>query len=407
MRIPLVLLVLVVACGGASNEEASDAAASPTDAVLVHHDAAAFENAPRWRVSDTVEVTYDPGSRLEFDIPDASYAALFDSGHLVVLTVFDPVRLMLFGPDGRPDRLLARPGEGPGEVQRASGPFVSGDSILLVDRGLSRSSWYTIADGFIGSTRTGDARCLSVIALLANGRLLLTDGCVTPTDSIPEAGMRQPTALSTVSLDLRDRDTIAIVAGRTLKVIETRFGGRRGRTRAIVRLGPRAIATAWGDGVAVATDVDGYAIAHYTLDGGVRTRIAVARTRRPVTATMREGVIADALAEVERMGTERMVDPDESRRLAREEPIADSLPHINWLREDQDGTLWVGDFQAPGDSTWQLTGFRPDGSIVARLSGSGTEEVRAIRRDRVLLQSTDDDGVVRFVVRRIVKPTSP
>lgn len=406
MRIPLVLLVLVVACGGASDEDTS-AAASPTDAVLVHHDAEAFENAPRWRVSDTVEVTYDPGSRLEFDIPDASYAALFDSGHLVVLTVFDPVRLMLFGPDGRPDRLLARPGEGPGEVQRASGPFVSGDSILLVDRGLSRSSWYTIADGFIGSTRTGDGRCFSAVGLLANGRLLASDGCVAGLDSIPDPGMRKPTTLSVVSLDLRDPERLAVVPGVLIKPIETRYRGRSSRDLAIVRLGPRAIATAWGDGVAVATDVDGYAIDHYRLDGGVRRRIAVARTRRPVTATMREGVIADALAEVERMGTERMVDPDESRRLAREEPIADSLPHINWLREDQDGTLWVGDFQAPGDSTWQLTGFRPDGSIVARLSGSGTEEVRAIRRDRVLLRTVDDDGVVRFVVRRIVKPASP
>ena len=44
MRIPLMLLVLVVACGGASDEDAS-AAASPTDAVLVRHDAEAFENA--------------------------------------------------------------------------------------------------------------------------------------------------------------------------------------------------------------------------------------------------------------------------------------------------------------------------------------------------------------------------
>jgi hypothetical protein len=223
-------------------------------------------------------------------------------------------------------------------------------------------------------------------------------------DSLPEGETRLPMPLAVVTQDFRDVDTIAEVPGGPLRPIETRYGGRRARSSAVVRLGPRTVAKVWGDEIVVATNAEGYVLERYDAAGVRRGRIEVARARRPVTEAIREFVIAEELAKLEALGSEGMVDPTESRRLAREEPIADSLPFIAGMTVDADGTLWVGDMHLPVAGDWQLTGFREDGSIVARLSGPGPEQIMSVRGDRVLLQSTDDDGVVRFLVRRIVKP---
>lgn len=370
MRIPLMLVVLIAGCGTELKPPADD----DRPAESVYHDAEAFANAPQWRVADTVDVIYDPGSRLEFDIPAPAFPELFDSGHLVVLAPFPPARLMLFGPDGQPDRLLATTGEGPGELRFATAPLVAGDSILVVDRNLNRSSWFTMADGFVGSVRTEDPRCLNPIGLLPDRRLLAINGCVMGADSLPDGETRLPMPLAVVTQDFRDVDTIAEVPGVPLRPIETRYGGRRARSGAVVRLGPQTVAKVWGDEIVVATNAEGYVLERYDAAGPRRGRIEVARARRPVTEAIREFVVAEELAKLDELGSEGMVDPTESRRLAREEPIADSLPFIAGMTVDADGTLWVGDMHLPVEGDWQLTGFRKDGSIVARLSGPARSE---------------------------------
>ncbi len=62
------------------------------------------------------------------------------------------------------------------------------------------------------------------------------------------------------------------------------------------------------------------------------------------------------------------------------------------------------DYQAETDTTWSATAFRPDGAIVGRLT-AGMKGARPVwfGKDRVLLRTVDEDGVVRFGVYRVKK----
>jgi hypothetical protein len=125
--------------------------------------------------------------------------------------------------------------------------------------------------------------------------------------------------------------------------------------------------------------------------------------RRAVTDAMRDAVVARELETYSTPSAEAHGGVEESRRLARESPIADSLPPYAGLVAGMDGLLWVVDPFASPDTIWAATAFREDGEIVARLTGTGRAWPTQILDDRVLLRTTDDDGVVRFEVRRIVK----
>lgn len=414
MRIPLMLLVLVGACGGESDHARSGARSglvpdtqTVANVLEMRHDAEAFARAPQWRLADAVEVTYDPGAQHDFDFPDHAYALLLEDGHLVVLRWIGAAKLMLFAPDGTPKRILATQGEGPGELVSARPPILFGDSIAVLDGATARVNWFTASQGYLGSVPIPPdpmMRRPRVESVLPGRRVLAINRILPGGHELPPEGGRLATLIAAMPLDQSRVDTLAALPGLMMKQIETNFGGRRATYPVVVRLSAFPAASAWGDGVALTSGGDGYVIERRGLDGTLLARLTMAMSRRPVTEAMRTAVIEQALAQLEVPGGEPLFDAEESRRLAREEPIADSLPYLSWLKTDGEGVLWVGDVQAPTDSLWRATGFRQDGSIVGRLTGTAAEFPSQFLRDRVLLQSTDDDGIVRFVVRRIVKP---
>ena len=106
--------------------------------------------------------------------------------------------------------------------------------------------------------------------------------------------------------------------------------------------------------------------------------------------------IEQEIAEIEAEGpqSERMVDANESRRLAREQPFADSLPPYSGFFTTRGGTLWVVDAIAPSDTGWSATAFRQDGAIVGRLEVAGRSRPLAFADDRVAIRTEDEDGVV-------------
>jgi len=97
-----------------------------------------------------------------------------------------------------------------------------------------------------------------------------------------------------------------------------------------------------------------------------------------------------------------MVDPRESERLAREAPFADSLPYFSHMMTGSDGTLWIVDAIAPGDSGWTATALRDDGAILARLTVKERSVPMAFGANQVIVRTTDDNDVVSFMVFRIV-----
>jgi hypothetical protein len=79
-------------------------------------------------------------------------------------------------------------------------------------------------------------------------------------------------------------------------------------------------------------------------------------------------------------------------------PFADSLPVTAELFVAPDGTLWVLDGHTSQDTSWSATGFRRDGAIVGRLRVDRGGLPVAFGNDRVVVKSTDDDGIVKLAV---------
>lgn len=105
---------------------------------------------------------------------------------------------------------------------------------------------------------------------------------------------------------------------------------------------------------------------------------------------MREARITAQLERFNATSGEQMVDPEESKRLVREQPFADSLPPYSSFFVTPDKTLWVVDYQVEGLGGG-ATAYRRDGAIVGRLilpAGSGG--IVAFGDDRVVLRTADE-----------------
>ena len=117
---------------------------------------------------------------------------------------------------------------------------------------------------------------------------------------------------------------------------------------------------------------------------------------------MRSALVEDELARLSGPRSEGMVDPEESKRLAREAPFADSLPYFESLLKGKDGTLWVVHAIAPGDSGWTATAVRKDGAIMGQLRARGNSRPMAFGDGRVIVRTQDENDVVSFRVFRLV-----
>ncbi len=378
------------------------------DGVLVmRHDPAAFATAPQWRVADSAEVVFDGGDDPNLDLTYVSRPALMSDGSLIAVNEVNAGRVMHFPADGSSGRLISGQGEGPGDVMSPQPPVMVGDSALVWDDRTVRVNWYTAVGGWVGSTPLypkAASDCLSPVGVVGAQQLLTVTRCWgNAVYEFPKGGGRVPTHVVAVAPDFAIIDTIGLVPGIELRWAETRFGGQRREFPMALRLPRLSHVQPWGSSIATSNDQHGYSIDRRALDGTVTGRLEVVMPRRVVTDAMRDAVIARELEMYSTPSAEAHEGIEESRRLARESPIADSLPPYAGLVVGVDGMLWIVDAFASPDTAWAATAYREDGEIVARLTGTGQSWPTQILDDRVLIRTTDADGVVRFEVRRIVK----
>src|SRR5262249_43455475 len=146
--------------------------------------------------------------------------------------------------------------------------------------------------------------------------------------------------------------TIATVPGLEMTKITSRYRGRERPEARDLRFGRHTSVVAWDTAIAVATGENGYEIEQRDGSGRIIHRIRVDQPRRPVTQAMRDARIALELAHIAGPRPEGFVDIEETRRQARENPFADSLPPYSQLFATRNGTLWVVDALAPSDTSW-------------------------------------------------------
>lgn len=373
---------------------------------ILEHAADALDRAPRLTL-DSIPVAVLGGARADpaFDLTYAAYAALLSDGRVVTLA---PVgnRLLAFGADGRGQRALAQRGNGPGDIMAPSYlALIRGDSLVVPDRANQRINW-VLADRGIVQQRPlpGSFRALpvpKVAGMLGDGRFVMHSSGLVQQSVSSDGVERPPTRLVTYNPADTSLVVIAELPDLELRRVETRYRGSRRQGVEVLRLTRQAHAVVW-DTLVVTGIGDGYSLDLRTGDGRIVSRLQMARPRRAVTEAMRE---AQRRMEADRFSSrvgEGAVDSQESLRLIREAPYADSLAPYSALHVTPNGTLWVVDEIAPTDSTWSATAFRADGAIIGRLHGRGRPVPMTFGDDRVVLRTEDEDGVVSLRVHRIV-----
>lgn len=358
---------------------------------------------------DSIPTTIAGGLDVEpaYDLTDAYHAALLSDGAIAVLSHRNSGVLM-FSRDGKPDRIAGRRGQGPGEFSGARSMIaLAADTLLLFDESNNRLNWITRDGKFavMKSLPAGVSHGTLPLGVLPGGRLLLDgDGNSLEeidTDTVTNSSAQlQILAIGTPRLDAGPR-TIGRLPNLQLKRVETRYRGRIAHQTEFLRYGAHAVISPWKDLIVTGQGVK-YHFDVRDTTGRIVQQWRVITPRRPVTQAMRDSRIS---LELKRMGgprSEGMVDANESRRLAREAPFADSIPSYQRIFVSSNGTLWLVDGAAQGDTVWDATAFSRDGMMVGRIHAPGGPRIMAFGDDRVLLRVEDADGVVSMRVHRLV-----
>jgi len=416
-RVVVSALLLTAACAADAPRHDADsrplAATTPLPATvherdgvtLLEHGAAAFDRAPRLAIAPTPLATLGGADGdAAYDLTSAGEVVLLADGRLATLAPMGG-RLLVFRADGRGDRIVGRPGRGPGEFMAPAGPVrLSGDTLLVLDRANRRLTRILADAGIVAERSLPALGALDVgatpVGVLPGGGIL-THTAGWSRSGVPDSVVRQQTPLVVVDRESGAGREIARVPDFEQAMVETRFRGRRRLEPRALRFTPFARVAVWDTLIASGPD-DGYDVPLRAADGRVVARLRVAVPRRPVTRAMREALVAAELARFDARGDgERGVDAAESRRLLREAPFADLLPSFDALFVTRGGTLWVVDARAPTDTGWTATAFRRDGAIVGRLAVAGAGYPVAFDDGRVVIRSEDDVGLVTLRVYRM------
>lgn len=374
---------------------------SADGSVEVRHDGRALDRAPQFELADRpVTVAGGAGATPEFDVTYVYNAVLLQDGSIVASTSSS---VLLFGLDGQPVRVLAKGGNGPGEVRNATVAAIGGDTLLLSDRAHRRLTWLLPRGGVVKEAQLDApwATAAQVVAGVLPGGLPVLHSAGKVSDRRGATVERAEIPVYVLDPGPSPR-AVARIPDVLTALIEsrgtTRTGGPAPPDIVPVRFTPSASVAVWDTLIATASG-DSYQIDLRDANGRVIRQIRVDVPRRLVTRAMVEAAVADEL-EAAFTGVERPENRPEYERVVRAAPVADSLPAIADLFVASDNTLWVLDVRAPRDSVWSATAFRPDGRILRRLQAKGRSIPLAFGSDRVLVREEDQNGLVTLRVHR-------
>lgn len=375
--------------------------------VTVHaHAPDAFDKAPQWTFEDTPASTIGgAGGDPQYDLTYAYFVVPLSDGRVMT---FAPVgnKVFVFGRDGKGERVIGRTGQGPGDWMHFGTPvLLDGDTVLVLDFANNRLNWVT-ADGGIVRTAPYDIpdemhNMFHIPGFMSTGELLMHSAGSWGGGREPDSLQRSLALVAATNIRTKETRSVGTMPDLQGAQVETRYRGRVRKDWQPLRLGGSALLEVW-DSVFASVPVFSRSIELRDATGALRSRIDVPAQRRSVTSEMRDVQIELELDRMKAQATERMVDPRESERLAREAPFADSLPYFAHLMTGSDGTLWVVDAIAPSDTGWTATAFAKDGAILARLTVKGKSTPMAFGAGQVIVRTQDENDVVSLKVFRLV-----
>lgn len=410
-------LALVTAAGAADQASAQAATVRPVPATvrmegsvkIYQHDRSSFAKAARMElVGAPLGVMGGASNEDDYDLTYAQYVTVLSDGRVSTLSPIGN-KIYVFGADGKYQRTLGRSGNGPGEFVRANGNVaLRGDTLLFFDDANMQYSWFHPDKGLIRSKAAPAeqrSRASKMVGVLPGNKALLTSSGRVQTGELDK--ITRPTAVVAVAPFDAKHTTIAEVPDLEVAKFNVILRKQKSQETRVRVFSPRAHVLVWDSSV-VTSAADAYRLEIRNHAGAIVSRIVVNVPRIPVTRAMHEARIEATMEGYRNRNLNRsneggtQLDLVEVEQIERDTPAADSLPAIDRLFATRNRTLWVVDPRTNAKAPWTATAFRHDGAIIGRLTGADPSAgfPVAFGDDRVVLHSTDDDGVVKLTIRK-------
>lgn len=370
---------------------------------IVEHSANAMATLPIW----TLESAPARVLRDTIGLTKVGLAVPWSDGRVVLRD--DGLRgLWVFRFDDDRATPLARPGQGPGEVQYVSvAQRLEGDTLLAFDFTGRRLSVFTPDGRFVRSRRYpafADGAMVRVRHLLPDGRLLGT----TAPRSIPRTDLQ----------GILRRDTIAIVGFRALENTDDAFavdtialvpdvlvfnqlseiGGEASPETYVVHFGPSTYFASAGPSLWVGTN-ERFELRRYERDT-LRQLVRVAVPPRPVPPDA-----GDRAKAWYRTGLEKQRAPAETHQvfedLMRHWRFATEFPFHGRLLTGLDGTIWAEEVPVVADDARRFLVFTADGRALAYVDLPAGVVPLQVSRDEILATRDGEDGVPQIGLWRV------
>jgi hypothetical protein len=390
------LLVALAGCGGESADSSGAVIRDSAGIQIVENTTPSWAEGGGWQLSDAPvlsigELEGDPNYQL-YQVYDARRLS---DGRIVVANAGSS-ELRFYDSKGRFKKAVGGKGGGPGEFQGLAGVWaLADDSLLTYDSRNYRVSFFDPSGEFVRSFQllslTGGKSSPNPVGPFADGSLLISARTMAFSPQT-EGGLRRDSVLylrCDPSAELLD--TVGWFPGPEWYV-KSAEGIMAASSLAF---GRSPVAAAFADAFYFGGS-DSYEIARYDGSGELQRVIRRTHQRLDVTPEDIEHWIDERLADVD----------DENERILWERlyadmPFPETMPAYQRLVIDDDGDLWVEEYQRPGDQRQHWTVFDPQGVMLGEVETPARFQVYQIGSDFVLGRSTDELDVERVQLYRL------
>ncbi len=412
------LAVLTAACGSGDAPGTGEASVRDSAGIqIVENIGPEFAEGEGWSLAaePMVEIGGDAANPV-YELGQVTGAVRLRDGALAVANAATN-EIRFFNPDGTHRSTTGRTGAGPGEFQVIVGMWRSrADSLVVLDMAIQRltvlasdgqySHSFSLG-GMGGAMMPGADGSISMAipaGMLDDGSLIGMANTFRINDQ-REGSFRDPLPLVRYGPDGAIRDTVAIVPGYEMEMMELSFGGQSFSTPTPVSLGKQTITVARGGHLYVATN-EAWEVEVRDPDGTLRQLIRLQAPARPLNSAM---IAAHRVEQLDLVNAQpgMTAAPQEIRDQVTERVntarYPESLPYVALMLVDDEGFLWVQEVGVPGDLRQRWGVFNRDGRLVTWLRMPARFRPTSVGTDAVVGIWQDDDDVEHVRVYELTR----
>ena len=390
-----ILAAAAAACGDAEEGRSGleSVIRDSAGVTIVENDKPAPETRLGWRIAEAPALSIgafegDPAYEL-YQVRDA---ARLPDGRIVVanagsgeLRVFDASGTHLASWGGR--------GEGPGEFGDFAAPWSvepwPGDSIAASDLYARRVSIFN-AQGVHGRTFVLEDQYYRLMGVLPDGKMFLGTVPAFVAGTMGTGLVRREVEYAIAAPDGNLHAALGTYPASEWYI----FAEGGGMAVYPQPFRHSAIAHVWGDLIVIGSN-DLYEIRAYTADGALARIVRRAHDVRSPTQSDLDDHLDEQYAD--------RTEEERARVLAELEdmPLPERFPAFGRILTDSRGSLWVEDYQLPGEPTPAWTVLDADGRVLGLMDLPPDLRIFEIGEDYILGSVSDDLGIERVQLRSL------